>query len=105
MRLSLFASLWTFCALVTLGQEFRATVTGRVNDASGAAVPNVAVQLLSLGTQLPARSFRLLPWLRQRAPDGLLHHPPMHAQLLSHPAIVPTPNSYSRRICSNNSTL
>src|ERR1700682_1916646 len=31
-------------------QEFRATVTGHVTDTSGAAMPKVAVQITSLGT-------------------------------------------------------
>ena len=43
----LVSGLQTF---VLYGQEFRATVTGHVLDASGAAMPKVTVQLVNLAT-------------------------------------------------------
>jgi hypothetical protein len=59
-------------------------------------VPSAARRLL------PAPPFCLLPRLRQRVAD----HPPRSGRctssFLSTPAIVPTPNSYSREICSNS---
>ncbi len=55
--------------------------------------------------QLGAPSRRLLARRRQRAGYRLAHHPPVHAQLARHPLDRPTPNSYSRRISSNSSTL
>src|ERR1051326_1977603 len=51
MKHSCVVALLACPALATLsGQEFRATITGHVTDQSGAAVPNVAVQLKNLGT-------------------------------------------------------
>ena len=45
------AALLSCLALTSLfGQEFRATITGHVTDQSGAAVPNIAVQLKNVGT-------------------------------------------------------
>ena len=45
------AVLWSLsCISLLVGQEFRATVTGRVVDPSGAAVPNVTVQVKNIAT-------------------------------------------------------
>ena len=41
----------------------------------------------------------------RRPANRLAHHPPVHAKFLATRTIVPIPNSYSRRICSNNSTF
>ncbi len=38
------------CALISQAQEFRATITGHVSDATGAAVPKVSIQILNLAT-------------------------------------------------------
>jgi len=43
-------SLICACTFVLQAQEFRATITGHVADATGAAVPRVTVQILSLAT-------------------------------------------------------
>ncbi|MBI3683540.1 MAG: carboxypeptidase regulatory-like domain-containing protein [Acidobacteria bacterium] len=52
MRLILF----TLFAALLPGQEFRATITGHVTDQSGAAVPNIAVQVRNINTNQVASS-------------------------------------------------
>src|SRR5215467_4429157 len=41
---------YALLASTLFAQEFRATVTGHVVDASGAAMPKVSVQVVNLGT-------------------------------------------------------
>ncbi|HWR52290.1 MAG TPA: carboxypeptidase-like regulatory domain-containing protein [Bryobacteraceae bacterium] len=51
MRLKLFTSLFLFLAFgVLTAQEFRATLTGRIVDASGGGVPNAAVTIANTAT-------------------------------------------------------
>jgi hypothetical protein len=50
-------------------------------------------------------AFDPLAFRRLRARQRLAHHPPMHPSLSATARIVPRPNSYSGRICSNSSTL
>ena len=38
------------CAMISYAQDFRATITGHVADATGAAVPRVSVQILNVAT-------------------------------------------------------
>ena len=45
-----FAALLLFGATCT-GQEFRATISGRVVDAQSSAVPSVKIQVVQIGTQ------------------------------------------------------
>src|SRR5262245_58803428 len=46
----LLASLFLFTA-VGIGQEFRATISGRVIDAQDAVVPSVKVSVVQIGTE------------------------------------------------------
>ncbi|HUA63059.1 MAG TPA: carboxypeptidase regulatory-like domain-containing protein [Verrucomicrobiae bacterium] len=48
-----FATVFTFAALLP-GQEFRATITGHVTDASGAIVPQAKVQAINRETNVAA---------------------------------------------------
>lgn len=49
-RLSVFATITLLLPAVLLGQEFRATLTGRVLDSTQAAVPGATVQATNTGT-------------------------------------------------------
>src|SRR6516225_7803610 len=55
--------------------------------------------------QLRPLSYRCLALYRNSAEHRLTHHAPMNPNFLAIPRIVPPPCSYSRRICSNSSTL
>jgi hypothetical protein len=63
------------------------------------------VHKIDCSSNPPSRSFRSLPRRRQGAVNRLPYHPPVYPQLLRRPRDRPPPNSYSRRICSNSSTL
>jgi hypothetical protein len=55
--------------------------------------------------QLRLVPFRVMVRRWQRTRNRSANNPPMNAKLRGTPAIVPTPNSCSRRSCSNKSTL
>ena len=50
LRVSVISLLLCLLAALCVAQEFRATISGHVLDASGAAVPNVKIEAVNVGT-------------------------------------------------------
>ncbi|MGD0499150.1 MAG: carboxypeptidase-like regulatory domain-containing protein, partial [Bryobacteraceae bacterium] len=50
LRITMFAILTLFLAMALFGQEYRGTITGRVLDPSGAAVPGAHVNVTNTET-------------------------------------------------------